>query len=448
MHLMQFEITDISDSFDSEEFTDVKYLKKYLKLSDDKSKAINQFDQIIKIVDSFSQIRAEAENYNKDSNYIYAYNKERQLPIPWNIINILINPIYNENEKEPPNRLIYIIAKENFNNIKQLSTNLRKVLNRKREMVPINRVQQLDAACLRWLTVQPGYTTAEKAGNKQKVLSIVRTETYNTLENRVFKDFLHLCISECRRYIEEYSIKFPNSQKVKEVRRFQNLAISILSMPIFDSVSKIVNTPKPNYVLQNNPSYKIIWDLYKKLLRKTKLLEIIWPNRQFIMEQYINIAIINIIRLLDKRKWNNYFFNNPWIFLQPQDNKVLISNYLDNECVIAHKNKSYFIALSMMKKKIILTVQFNKKIIKKYILKNFFIYSTIKDSNDLFNFIDVELIFRNYIYIIYLENETIDIDFSVLKNRYIVIKSNDDVYQKLSEGLFKIFATDLGDINV
>ncbi len=446
--LIQFEVDKKSTSFDLDSFSDVKYVKKYLKQSDNKSKAIPQFDQMINIVDIFSQIRTEAETNNRVSNYIYAFNKEKELPSDWGTINYLINPEYGEGQKEPPNRLINIIAKENFNMIQQLSTNLRKVLNRKRDKVPINRVQQLDSACLRWLTVQPGYTTAQKAGNKQRVLSVVRDETYNTLENRVFKDFLHLCIFECRRYIDEYSSIFPNSEKIKEVKRLQNLAITVLALPIFESVEKIVNRPKPNYVLQNNPTYKIIWDLYKKLLRKTKLLEILWPNRHFLFEQYIHITLINVIRTFNKNNWNNYFFRNPWIFLKPQSNKQLVTNYLDNECVIIHKNEPYYISLVNLNGLFYMKVQYEEKILTRYIIKTFFIHNSKRFENYEFELSDYNYGMYNSLYIIYVEDEWIEINTKSLKNKYIIINSKDDIYQTINKGILNILKANIGDLNV
>lgn len=97
---------------------------------------------------------------------------------------------------EPRMDVIVQIALEYREALERLAQSLRRTLRRERRMTAVGRVQQLDSACLEWFVRQPGRTAVEKAGVAQELLALVRTEDYDTLENRVFKDFLragHRC---------------------------------------------------------------------------------------------------------------------------------------------------------------------------------------------------------------------------------------------------------------
>ena len=117
-------------------------------------------------------------------------DKREALPISWN----KILDVFTGTSSEPPQTLITQIAQQHIDIIEYIIQNARKILKRERKKVHISTAQQLDGQCLRWLIRQPGVTAAQKAGNQQKILSVVREESYNTLENRVLKAFLQECM--------------------------------------------------------------------------------------------------------------------------------------------------------------------------------------------------------------------------------------------------------------
>jgi hypothetical protein len=220
-------------------------------------------------------------------------------------------------------------------------------------------------------------------------------------------------------------------------------------LPIFDNITRIVNTPKPNYVLQNNPTYKIIWDLYKKLLRKTKLIEILWPSRHFLIEQFVHISLLNNIRTLDPANWNNYFFQDPWIFLQPKKKKVLISNYLDRECVIANPYKQLFISILKDANDLRITIQHKNLVIQKYRVKLYFIFKHMDLDNNIITLGDSKRNGIKDINIIYNEVENLDLSLTSSTERgCILINSNDNIYIKVKTGLSAIVSQDLGGLYV
>ena len=65
---------------------------------------------------------------------------------------------------------------------------------------------------------------AEKGGRRQELMAVARRESFDILENRVLKDFLHRCAGESMRYINsevEINPRFAQSQRALDVGRFQ-----------------------------------------------------------------------------------------------------------------------------------------------------------------------------------------------------------------------------------
>lgn len=258
-------------------------LREYLHLLNKRVKdppCIDAYDEfLIKVWDFFS-LRVAAERYY-DANKHVAFSRHGALPISWEDIQKTFKSY------GPPEQAITLIAKRNYNDVNSLVSNLRKVLNRIRQKVAIARVQQVDAHCLRWLTRQPGRTAVEKGGSRQEILGVVRVENYNTLENRVFKDFLHRCIGLATMYLRRYDVApYHGHINIREVARFKNLCIGGLSIPELDNVREIREFPQPNYVLQQDRLYSKIWASYCEILRQEDVAEKLWKKRAEIDDLY------------------------------------------------------------------------------------------------------------------------------------------------------------------
>lgn len=160
----------------------------------------------------------------------------------------------------------------------QVFERLRKVLRREREPQAVGRVEQLDAACLRWLTRQPGYTVAQKAGPRQRVLAVVRREHYDILENRVLRDLLLRTERLAERWLEENERAFPGHATVRAVKRLGNLCRRGLELEALQGVAPLHDVPKPNYVLTQDALYRRIWDAYLLVVEHYRLIEGLWDR--------------------------------------------------------------------------------------------------------------------------------------------------------------------------
>ncbi|GBE53866.1 hypothetical protein BMS3Bbin15_00012 [archaeon BMS3Bbin15] len=199
--------------------------------------------------------------------------RERRLSRPWKDIEDIM--FKDMSSKEPRMSLIVKIAQQMRRELADIAQQPRRILLRTRKMHRMDRIQELDSACLRWLVRQPGRSNVQKAGTKQELLAVVREDTFDTLENRVLKDFLVRCQYAAMEYLDEQK-DFSNSARYKLVDSFKEICRRVLrDSPIAD-VQRISTMPKPNYVLQNDLRYKKIWNLYQKLLRQEQERDEAW----------------------------------------------------------------------------------------------------------------------------------------------------------------------------
>ncbi len=258
-------------------------LREYLRQQARKSKdapRIELYDDFMAKVSQFFRLRVAAEEYFSQHPHV-AKSKHGALPILWEIVQQTLD------STAPPEQLITIIAKHHYSDINALLGNLRKVLSRIRQKVAIGRIQQVDSHCLRWLVRQPGRTAAEKGGARQEILGIVRIENYNTLENRVLKDFLLRCIGLSTLYLHNYDKDdFHEHVNIMSVRRLRNLCLLGLDLPEFEAVQDLLEYPQPNYVLQQDRLYSQIWHMYSDILHQTDVAEKLWERREEVNELY------------------------------------------------------------------------------------------------------------------------------------------------------------------
>lgn len=181
---------------------------------------------------------------------------------------------------EPRMALIVQIAEEMARKVVFVVNAARKILLRERQMVPAHRVAELDTRCLRWLGRQAGETLAQKAAiNKQRLLGVVRHESFDTLENRVLKDFLVRSANAGSRYLDIEVAEnpvFKNSSRAKKVRGFRHICSLLSQAKHLEAVQAPTMGLRPNYVLQNDFRYRQIWHYYLSLLRREEEQDRLW----------------------------------------------------------------------------------------------------------------------------------------------------------------------------
>lgn len=163
-----------------------------------------------------------------------------------------------------------------------IAPKLRSQLNRKAEMIPLGRIQEMDAYCLRDYVRRPGHDAIEKAGTRQELMGVQRYQNFNTPENRFLKGFCNLLHRECHEYQEREEAK----RLERAIDRFRQEP-SVQAIPRTD-----VFAIKPNYVLQQNPIYRSFYQAYLDYLKRRSEKENIWGFRQALFVDVVTTLII------------------------------------------------------------------------------------------------------------------------------------------------------------
>ena len=166
----------------------------------------------------------------------------------------------------PPLSLIVRHADHYANLVKELLEKPRRLLQRQRDLTPVDRVQQLDVACVRWLSKQPGTTHYERAGPRQQILAVRRHETINTLENRVLRDFSLRTHREASRYTKRYD-SFSQTHRWKSVNRHGQRCKRAIGELIEAGVTSVNPPVIPNFVLLQDTRYRHLWRAYLEIMR-------------------------------------------------------------------------------------------------------------------------------------------------------------------------------------
>ena len=199
--------------------------------------------------------------------------------LPWSKVEGIFEQ-FRTDRSEPRMALIVDISHRMSGLLPVFVNAARKILLRERCMLPATRVAETDTASLQWFVRQPGDTIVQKAGaNRHRLLGVARRECFDTLENRVLKDFLFRCAVEGGRYLKtevEGNPSLLQSKRATGVRKYRHMCAELHQVSHLKEVSAPPPVPRPNYVLQNDFRYKQIWHHYMKLLRREDEEDCLW----------------------------------------------------------------------------------------------------------------------------------------------------------------------------
>ncbi len=219
-----------------------------------------------------------------------AFEAAGRLPLarlPWQrAAELLLAPA-----SEPRMDVIVQIALHYRDALERLAQSPRRTLRRQRRMTAIGRVQQLDSACLEWFVRQPGRTATEKAGAAQELLALVRTEDYDTLENRVLKDFLRRAIDASNLYLREHRGRFDQSTRYRAVAALADTCRRLLRDTPLVSVRSLPGFPQPNYVLLHDAAYRELWQWYGKLVRRRQVTDNAWQWQRRLWADFVRLRV-------------------------------------------------------------------------------------------------------------------------------------------------------------
>lgn len=175
----------------------------------------------------------------------------------------------------------------------RISDRPKRILRRIHDQERVQKVREIDTKCLTDLAKRPGAVIAEKAGPKQRILAIRRTETIDTLENRVTRHCCELVDRASKRYLNEHKNISPSvSKRVTSVQKLQRHSIRIPEKDSFRNVSRLLEPCRqPNYTLLQNADYFRIWSAYVELVRNEDLRNDLWKWNRRLWVDFVKLYL-------------------------------------------------------------------------------------------------------------------------------------------------------------
>ena len=157
----------------------------------------------------------------------------------------------------------------------------RRLLNRRRELVALSRVQELDVQCMQWLSRQPGETLAERAGGRQRIMAFARYENRNILENRVFLDLMVRSVAAARDYLAMNQGRTgrrhsPRRLRLQWVEAYMRECRRIEVDMARQGVLRQADPVPPNYVLLYDQRYRRVWTARQEIIRRERAMDDLW----------------------------------------------------------------------------------------------------------------------------------------------------------------------------
>ncbi len=147
----------------------------------------------------------------------------------------------------------------------------RQVLARLREETRLDRVRELDAACVMAYARRPGHTAVQKAGVRQTLLAVSRVPNRDTLENRVTCWVLDALARRAREWAAEHGRALASgSRRARAVAKLARHAGGCRASEALASlvVAGLTHPVQPNYPLQSEVRYREIHRIYRLLYRE------------------------------------------------------------------------------------------------------------------------------------------------------------------------------------
>lgn len=218
----------------------------------------------------------------------------------------------NQNNDPAKYALVVDLARipELINPIDRITEKPKRVLQRIHDQERIQKVKEVDIKCIIDLARRPGSVLAEKAGSKQRILAIKRTEKINILENRVTKHCCSLVAKASKRYLNEHEkINISDSPRKKMV---QKLFKESKRLPLKSTFSDVVNLlepcRQPNYTLMHNADYYKVWKAYIQLVKNEDLRADLWKWNRRMWADYMGLFLSDVLFAFQKKMTNKYFF--------------------------------------------------------------------------------------------------------------------------------------------
>ena len=212
-----------------------------------------------------------------------------------------------EDEADPRMAEIVRQAREIRPHLRDLERRVRRVLRRSREMVPLDRVQEMDRGAMLWLVRQPGRRMVERAGADQRIKATVRREDFDTLENRVLHAYVRLAADVSREWMREHAGASSTQRflQVETYRKFcRAFAVTMADLGVGIAPAGVT----PNYVLMQDRGYRCVREAWERLLQRERAIDELWAWQA---ESWTDFTVLAILLALDELEESEVVAQSP-----------------------------------------------------------------------------------------------------------------------------------------
>ncbi len=147
------------------------------------------------------------------------------------------------------------------------------MLLRKHKPRKVSRIEEMDPATLRAYARAPGRTPAQKAGPRQELLAVVREDTVDLPENRVFLWLVQRLRSMARSWCLQHQDVQDHGGFAKRVKALGTLAQKAERSEQLASVGALSHhMHSPTYCLQFDRRYRQIWRAYREIRTQDQMM--------------------------------------------------------------------------------------------------------------------------------------------------------------------------------
>lgn len=166
-------------------------------------------------------------------------------------------------------------------------SNPREEIVRTHQMLPLQRAKSFDQTSIRWLIRRSGESIAQKCALARRVMTVKREFVPDTLENRLFKEFVRQFIPLLQRFIADV--------RDNGIAQSETQLLVLMKKWLREHSEDIKpwrNLP-PNNTLLGDKNYRKIWDSWRRLTDFPDTLSSDVSSTAFYRQQILFLCIIN-----------------------------------------------------------------------------------------------------------------------------------------------------------
>lgn len=155
--------------------------------------------------------------------------------------------------------LLSEILEKTEESIHHLIENMRHKILREHVLLPVEKVREMDAYSLNWLSRRPGNTPRQKMANSPSIMAVRRRSSCNTAENQLFVAYLQRILTSL-----DVQEEWLSDLRTEPYLRLRQEISSHLEEEEWGEIQPWRNLP-PNNTLLSDRYYRVIWSGWQDL---------------------------------------------------------------------------------------------------------------------------------------------------------------------------------------